>query len=254
MFGIDIFVHAVRMVLGNLGVALRISGVLMGVLFVVTLVFGGGQVAMTGDFGQMARQGAAAAGGGLIVWIVSFLISLWIAVAWHRFILREEEPAGVIPPFNGAAIGSYFVAGLIFAAILFVLAIPIGLMAGIVLFPFAAGGQPGFLGAILFGLVLYLPLAYVGYRISPILPSAALGQRMPLRDAWYATATSGSAFVVLTLVSVLAALLAQAPAGVLGGLLGAIWLFVVQWATILVGASILTTIYGHYVEGRPLNG
>ena len=254
MFGIDIFVHAIRMVVNNIGPALRISGVLMGVLFVVSWVFGGGQVAVGADFGTAARQGAGAAGGALIVGIVSFLISLWVAVAWHRYILREEEPTGILPAFNGAAIGSYFVAGLIFAVILIVLAIPIGLLAGIVLFPFQAGGRPGVFGALLFGLVLYLPLAYVGYRLSPILPSAALGQRMPIKDAWTATGTSGAAFVVLTVVSVLAAVLAQAPAAVLGSFLGGIWLFLVQWATILIGASILTTIYGHYVEGRALNG
>ena len=28
--------------------------------------------------------------------------------------------------------------------------------------------------------------------------------------------------------------------------------FVVQWTSMMVGISILTTIYGHVVEGRPL--
>ena len=30
------------------------------------------------------------------------------------------------------------------------------------------------------------------------------------------------------------------------------WTFVTAWIKTMVGASILTTIYGHYVEGRPL--
>lgn len=249
MFGIAIFAHAIRMVLNNLGPALRISGVLMGVLFVATLALGGGQAAVGGDAGVPVFDGGA-----LILLVLSFLVSIWIGVAWHRYILRDEVPTGLVPGFDGAAIGSYFVAGLILVAILLALAIPLGVLVAVLLIPLSAGGDPGLFVALMFGLLLYLPLAYVGYRISPILPSAALGPRMALKDAWYATGTSGAAFVVLTVASVLASMLAQAPIWVLGGFLGAIWLFVVQWATILIGASILTTIYGHYVEGRPLDG
>ncbi len=256
MFGIEIFVHAVRMVVNDLGTALRISALPMALVLVAAWVFAGGRMVMNEDVGALMRSGQVSGLGAFVLFIVGIVTSLRIAVAWHRFILREEAPTGFVPPFNGGAIGSYLVAGLIFALILILVAIPVSLLAGLVLFPFAAGGggRPGLFGAVLFGLVLYLPVAYVAYRISPILPSAALQQRMPLKDAWYATATSGAAFVVLTVVSVLAALIALAPANLLGAFLGGIWLFVVQWATILVGASILTTIYGHYVEGRALNG
>ena len=255
MFGIDIFVHAVRMVLNNLGPAIRISGALMVVQLVAAWVFAGGYVAMGSDLGTLVNTGRVSGFGAFVMFIVSIVVSLWIAVAWHRFILLEEAPEGVIPAFNGAAIGSYFVACLIFGLILILIAIPVGFLAGLVILPFAmaGGGQPGLVGAFLFGALLYLPLAYVGYRISPILPSAALGERMPLKEAWYATGTSGAAFVVLTVVSVLASLILQWPSGVLGWPIGPVWLFLVQWATVLVGASILTTIFGHYVEKRALN-
>jgi hypothetical protein len=255
MFGIDIFIHAVRMVLNNLPAAIRLSGALMAVQLIVAWVFAGGHVALGSDVGMLVNTGRVSGFGAFVVFVVSFVASLWIAVAWHRFILLEEAPGGVVPPFNGAAFGSYFVAGLIFAAILIAVAIPVSLLAGVLLFPLmmAGSGQPGFFGALLFGALVYLPMAYVGYRISPILPSAAVGARMALKDAWYATGTSGAAFVVLTLVSVLASVIIQAPGGWLGWPLGPIWLFLVQWATVLVGASILTTIYGHYVEKRPLN-
>ena len=254
MFGIRIFLHAVQMVLNNPGPAVRISGVLMAIQFASAWFLGGGTVVATGDVQTLIQTGAATAGGAFVNLVVTLLTSLWIAVAWHRFILREEVPAGPLPAFNGGAIGAYFIAGLIFVLILILVAVPFSLLAGLIVAPFAmAGGQPGLLVGLIAGLILYLPLAYVGYRISPILPSAALQNRMPLRDAWYATATSGAAFVVLTVVSVLAGLLVAAPGAVLGQTLGAVWAFLAQWITVLVGASILTTIYGHYVEGRDLN-
>jgi hypothetical protein len=255
MFGIDIFVHAVRMVVNNLSTAIRISGALMAVQLVVAWVFAGGYVAMGSDVGMLVNTGRVSGFGAFLMFIVSIVTSMWIAVAWHRFILIEEQPGSVIPAFNGAAIGSYFVAGLIFALILILIFIPVAFLVGILAIPLTMSttGQPGLIGAALFGALIYLPLAYIAYRISPILPSAALGERMALKDAWYATGTSGYAFVVLTLVSVLAGVIVQAPASILGWPIGPIWLFLVQWATVMVGASILTTIYGHYVEKRPLD-
>lgn len=255
MFGIDIFVHAVKMVLNNLPSALRISGALMAVQFLVIFGLGAGVVLTGADLENPAAAAAYPFGRALIGMVVMVVTGLWIAVAWHRFILLEESPTGPVPAFNGAAIGSYIVAGIIFALILIVVAIPVSMLAGLLLAPtlVAGGGEPGLLAGLVLIALVYLPVAWVGYRISPILPSAAMGKRMPLKEAWYATGTSGAAFVVLTLVSVFAGYLLNAPAAVLPGVLGQVWAFLANWITVLVGASILTTIYGHYVEGRQLN-
>lgn len=254
MSGLDIFMHAVRMVLNNLSVAIRISAVLMLVQLGTLLLFNTGFLLTGADTTRMIQQGTYPFFGAFVSFLVMIVTGLWIAVAWHRFVLREETPTGPIPPFNGAAIGSYFVAGIIFAVILIVLAIPLGILGGLLVAPlFMSGGQPGLLATLILGLIVYLPLAYVGYRISPILPSAALGARMPVKEAWYKTGTSGAAFVLLTIVSVIAGLLISLPGGYLPSILGTLWAFVAQWLVVMVGASILTTIYGHYVEGRQLN-
>jgi hypothetical protein len=253
MFGVNIFIHAVTMVLNNLATALRISAGPMLLVLVATLVFGTGPDTTTQDPMQM-MQNAGAVMGGLVTTILLLIVSVWVAVAWHRFVLREEVPTGPLPPFNGGAIGSYLWAGIIFGLVLFLVAIPFGLLAGILVAPAVmSGGEPGLFVGLIGFLILYLPLAYVGYRISPILPSAALQARMPLKEAWYATGTSGAAFVALTVVSVLASFVISLPGQVLPSILGVLWAFAVQWLTIMVGASILTTIYGHYVERRPLN-
>jgi hypothetical protein len=253
MFGVNIFIHAVTMVLNNIGTALRISVGPMLLVLVMTLVFGTGVAMSRQDPAQMMQSGGAVFGGFLTL-IVLIIAGVWVAVAWHRFVLREEVPTGPLPPFNGGAIGSYIWAGIIFGLVLFLVAIPFIVIAGILIAPLAMSGQqPGLVAGLIGFLILYLPLAYIGYRISPILPSAALQARMPLKEAWYATGTSGAAFVALTIVSVLASFLIALPGQALPSFLATLWDFAAQWLTIMVGASVLTTIYGHYVEGRPLN-
>lgn len=254
MFGVNIFIHAVMMVFNNLGAALRISAVLMAVQLVLLLALGTGFLITGEDMSEAMMRGEYPFFGAFLTFVAMIVISLWIAVAWHRFILNEEAPTGPVPAFNAGAIWSYFLAGVIFVLILIVVAIPFMILIGLLTAPVVmAGGEPGLIMLVLFGLLVYLPLAYIGYRISPILPSAALQARMPLKEAWYATGTSGASFIVLTVVSVVAGMILNAPAGWLPGILGVIWGFLSNWVTVLVGASILTTIYGHYVQGRPLN-
>lgn len=252
MFGVNIFVHAVTMVLNNLSTALRISVGPMLLVLVMTLVFGTGPAMTPVGSAQTIQPGAVL--GGFLTTIVLIIVSVWVAVAWHRFVLREEVPSGPLPPFNGGAIGAYIWAGIIFGLVLFAVAIPFVIIAGILIAPMAISGrEPGLVAGFIGFLILYLPVAYIGYRISPILPSAALQARIPLKDAWYATGTSGAAFVALTVVSVLAGFLINLPAQILPSFLAVLWGFLAQWLTVMVGASVLTTIYGHYVEGRPLN-
>ena len=254
MFGVNIFIHAVMMVFNNLGAALRISAVLMAVQLVLLLALGTGFLITGEDMSEAMMRGEYPFFGAFLTFVAIAVISLWIAVAWHRFILNEEAPTGPVPAFNAGAIWSYFVAGVIFVLILIVVAIPFMILVGMLTAPMMMSGrEPGLIMLMLFGLLVYLPLAYIGYRISPILPSAALQARMPLKEAWYATGTSGASFIVLTVVSVVAGMILNAPAGWLPGILGVIWGFLSNWVTVLVGASILTTIYGHYVQGRPLN-
>lgn len=259
MKGVDIFLHAVRMVLGNLSVAIRISAVLMVVQLLAVLLLGAGSLFSGEDTTARIEQGTYPLGGAFLGLVVMIVTGLWVAVSWHRFILREEVPAGPLPAFNAGAIGSYFLAGIILGIILVLISVPVAFLAGIILAPFliAGGGEPGILAGFVLFVVVYLPVAYVAYRLSPVLPSAALQARMPLKEAWYATGTSGADFVVLTVVTVVAAWLIQLPAALLAPsapLLAAILGFLANWASVLVGASILTTIYGHYVEKRALAG
>ncbi|KPQ06933.1 MAG: hypothetical protein HLUCCA12_08150 [Rhodobacteraceae bacterium HLUCCA12] len=258
MKGLSILIHAIGMVTGNLGAALRISAVLMAIQFVLAIVLGV-QFLYTGeDTTELMMSGQYPYASTGLMFVIQAVSTLWIAVAWHRFILREEVPGGALPAFNGAAILSYVWAGIIFVLILVVVAIPFGILGGLIAGPLMSTGSTAGLtiGGTLLFLVLWLPVTYVSYRISPILPAAAVQEPIPLKEAWYATGTSGAAFVVLAIVSVLAVWVINLPAFLLAGLsslLAFVWSFAVQWAVLLVGVSVLTTIYGHFVEKRALN-
>ncbi|GAB1378068.1 hypothetical protein [Pararhodobacter aggregans] len=249
MQGLAIFIHAVRMVLGNLGQALRIGGVALAVM-----------VALTLSLGATPEAGAAPSVAAIVLDVARIIVGLWVVVAWHRFILLEEAPGAFLPAWNGAAIWGYFKAGFVLGLIIALLFIPLMLIAGLVVFPLLGAGadaaSPGLVAGLVAFVVTLLPAIYVFYRLSPVLPGAAIERPLTLREAWYQTGTSGAAFITLALASLLAgwALDALIPAlAQVSVPLALIWSAVTQWLVFLVGASILTTLYGHYIEKRELN-
>ena len=255
MLGLQILFHAIRMVLGNPGPAVRISALPMVVVLVLTLAMGGpSAMVIEPDAPQLAGQ----AGGLVLATLLQLAAALWIAVAWHRHVLLEETPEGLVPPFNGGAILSYLWAGIIFSLVLMLVAIPFVMLAAVIVGPIIVADQGLVRGpaALVMLLLVWLPVTFVSYRISPILPSAAIGNRLPLKEAWYATGTGGASFIVLALASVLVVWGLNVPVGLLAHvsvLLAFLWAFAVQWAVTLGAASVLTTIYGHFVEKRELH-
>lgn len=261
MKGIEILIHAIRMVLGNPGAALRISGVLMAVQFVLIVGLGFQQGFIDGAMmsGRLAQHGTTGpTAGGLLLLLVQGASALWIAVAWHRFVLMEEQGGGVLPPFNAGAILSYLWVAILLGLVLILASIPFMALAWVVAAPFMMGMSitAMLLGGLIFVLIVGLPLAYISFRLSPVLPAAAMQQRIPMSEAWYATGTGGAAFVVLALACAVATWIVYLPVGLLYGVsvfLAFLWAFAAQWVILLVGVSLLTTIYGHYVEKRDLN-
>lgn len=261
MKGIGILTHAIGMVLGHFGAAMRISGLLMALQFALVMGLGLQGMFLPTDPAQLRATGPGAAlmpAGAWLLWLVQIFTALWIAVAWHRFILREEAPAGIVPPFRGPQMLRYLGVGLLFGLILLAAAIPLTLLAFMLVGPAAlvATAGPGLWPLAVFLALVWLPLAFIACRLAPILPAAALGERLPLKEAWYRTGTAGFALVVLALASGLLYALASLPLAPLARsapFLGFLWMFALHWASLLVGASVLTTLYGHFMEDRPLN-
>jgi hypothetical protein len=251
------------MVLGNLGTAIRVTIPIL----IYFILFFGGLYAMFGST-QFAADWTPARGWGgsgapppafWLFFVLAFLggviAFLWTATSWHRFILLEEMPGALGPALHPDAIGRYLLRILLIGVILIGLMMGLGIAGAAIGAALSAVLPPAAL-ALLVGLIVYIPIVIIGYRLSPVLPAAATGAPLRLGEAWSATRGASGAILVLAVVSVIAGWALQQPVAVLNAaapLLAVLAAIVVQWITSLVGISILTTLYGHFVERRDLN-
>ena len=273
MKGWDIFRHSVRQVFGNLGGALRVSAVLYLAQIGLTLTMLG--TVMVGDGGLGASQGPGSISAAIAVPVVilTIVIGLWIAVGWHRYVLLIEEPE-LLPKLHLDRVLGYFGKGILIGLVMIIPVVVAAILVGLVL---AAIVSATFKGQVLTvdtviplslqielsltALIIAVPVVAIGLRLSSILPGAALKAGQPLFEGWAATANEMGTFVMLALLSVAGIFLLGLPEMLWGSpahglsLNNApmiIYQVVSQWAQIMVGVSILTTLYGHYIEKRPL--
>lgn len=247
MTGLRIFSHSVFLLNHNFKDAVKISWpLLVMILLRLTLVGSRDLAGGDGDLNSVQI-------GDVLQIVGSAFVGVWVAVAWHRYVLLEEV-AGPLPPFRGRSMLAYFVTFFwIFAAVVIIALLLAFVLVAVV--PM----QPNTVGTIASGMIGVL-VAVLGiwlfYRLSPLLPAAALGETLSIREAWAVTAQISWAVLLAVLIWGLAVLAIGAvvqfvltpisfPIGMLAsGLL--------NWASTMVGISILTTIYGIAVEGREI--
>lgn len=254
MLGLEIFVHSVKMVLRNLKQALQISVVpaIIGGVLVIGLFFLFGIPFEEFDSEATGLPAGVTSGSFvgflLCLMAVVFGVMLWIVVSWHRFVLLEEYPTGLVPTFRFDRVLAYFGRLLMLGVLAVVLMIPASLIMGLLVQGSAAIG-------ILFWVALVIILTIGFYRASPILPGAAIGKPIKLSEAWQATSGASGAIVLLVILSALFQILIQLLASLLLfipiiGMLTV--LFVSMLIVPLINVSILTTIYGVFIEKREL--
>lgn len=242
----SMFAHSVRLVLNNLDIALRISLVLYAVQVasqIYSFSAGGGETVRGPDGNLYPMYSVGETFMIMILGIASLCASLWIAVAWHRFVLLGEEPRGWVPQWPGGSILGY-----LWRSVL------LGLSVGLVLVPVITVGI--FLGPILMLALAVGVGAYLFFRLSPILPAIAVGHEMSFREAWGKTAGESGTLVGLAGLMILASLIMQIPTMVSGdpnSLVSLVYTIVVNWIATMIGISLLTTVYGHCVEGRGID-
>lgn len=250
MKGWQLFAHSVRQVFGNFGAAVRISFAPM--LIQTTILVAFGFFAMR----NVAAPSVAFGVGFFSAMVVAFIATLWIAVAWHRFVLLNEAPQGLLPAFKGDRVMAYFLRTLAYLGISLVFGFIFG-------FVFSAlGAMMRFesqSSAILFlavvGLIIGVPALALSFRLSSGLPGAALGAEGDFTVGWRATNGATGDIIVMTIIVVAVSLVLQFIGGFAFSRLAifaAVWDILLSWVSTMVGVSILTTLYGHYVEKRPL--
>ncbi|QFS84687.1 hypothetical protein FIU97_18155 [Roseivivax sp. THAF40] len=241
----DIFSHSVRLVWRNRWDALRISGALYAAYAVVQVIFLGSGTSPNGVEGDVTQMAPEELSTLFFAVLLQSVVTLWIAVAWHRFVLLEEYPAGWLPQFHGGAIFNYF-----WRSVAIVLAITLAIMVPVTLLVAIAPILSVFAGFA----ALFLAIV-MGFRLAPALPAAAMGQPVGFRDVWSATEGQTGTAIALAFIGVFAAFVIQLPVFVVSAIspdLGNVLFIVLNWFVTLVSASILTTLFGHYVQGRPI--
>lgn len=241
--------HTFSLTFNNLGPALRITWAWIAVLIVVIGLMA--LVIVAAGFEGGSPPGVLFVA---LVFIIFFVLALVatasIAVAWHRYILLDEGGGtgfnlrldGTVWRYVGNALGITVSAMLAFA-------IPAALLLMISEYMFVA---------IIPGIILLAPFMY---RLFIKLPAIALERRdFGFHDAYDASAGNYWQFVGLavayTLLSIGLNLLIGLVSfvGLLFGPLGVVVQVIgtaaAQWIGIIFGISLLTTLYGFFVEGR----
>ena len=251
MKGWEIFAHSVRLVFSNIDAALKISLLPYAISALAFLFLGLPAMAVLEDGSTAALMAADSSVwfGQLVYFLVSIITALWIAVSWHRYVLVEEYPDSWIPKFHGSAMGAYFVRGFLIGLLIFGIVIVASLLVGLLTF------WMGPLGAGITGLVAIATASYIFYRLCPILPAAAVGKPMKFGEAWKATDGTGATIAVLVLLVIVASVIIQLPTtfGGANSLFGIAYSLIVNWLSMLIGVSVLTTFYGHFIEGRAID-
>lgn len=251
MKGWEIFVHSVRLVFTNLDAALKLSLVPYAISMVAFVYFGADAAAVveSGSMAAYLNTAPEIAFNYVAYGIISGVVTLWIAVAWHRYVLLEEYPSGWLPTFHGLNVLRYFVKGfLIGLCVVGVVIITLFVMSLLL-------GWTGNFGAFLIGFSLVGIGSYLFYRLCPALPAAAVGQSMSLSEAWEATKNQDQTIGILVLLVIFFSYFIQLPGKILepSSVVATSLSLLIGWFSMMIGSSVLTTFYGHFVEGRDID-
>jgi hypothetical protein len=192
-----------------------------------------------------------------VVTLVTFVIGLWAAAAWHRFVLLGERPRAFWPVVPWPAFAAFLRRGLVVGFLVLVIIFAASFVYGVVLgFASAASKRPPGILAHAIGLVLALPILVLSLRLAVALPGAAVQAPHSVGGIW--GHISDRFFTLLGLLVVLVGLRYLVGEGLSAfGLtpvtsFGFLVVAVMESLQVILSLSIVTTLYGRYIEGRPL--
>jgi hypothetical protein len=194
----------------------------------------------------------------LLIALITLLAFAAIAVNWHRYILLDEVPRGReifrLDEKTWRYFGNLLLISLAALTAGTVIALPIGF----------AGAMLGAIDAfvILIIIVVIPVIGLLAMRMGVKLPAVALGRNdFLMRDAWSVTAGNNLPILLIFLFELIVALgaglalgalalAANAIHGVLGIAVGFMLQLVVNWVFTIFSITVLTSLYGFFVESR----
>ena len=185
----------------------------------------------------------------VILSILSIVTMLWISVAWHRYILLKQAPRAFIPEF-------YFKPTLVYfqKSVLMVLLASLPMLLLFLPYWMYQDAYPyTLIGVLVLSFLLLVPFcATILFRLTPLLSAAALGHDLGLKAAW--TVTRGQTLTLFFLFAPpFGAFVFFAQLNQEVTLLSLLQETVLGWVGVMLWTSLVTTVYGHYVEKRSLN-
>ncbi len=257
---LQILTHSFRLITQNFGTVMQIALVPWLVVKVALYSFNYAHFGKLIPLPHEAQNPAVISGGylagSLLISLATIVVMIWIIVGWHRFILLDERPNGFAPKWYGDRNLGYFGRAILVALTLLVpLALLIALLfavLGVRAFAFGVTGPNPV--AYIFGVfVAGLVISYLSLRVSLVLPAAAIGEPLKIRESWQATAKIGGTIFGVSVVLVLASTTIAVVQQILtGSVLVALASTALLGLLSLFGISVLTTLFGHLIEGREL--
>lgn len=177
-----------------------------------------------------------------------------MAVLWHRHVLLNgAEQRQELRPTPKIFFG-YVGRAIMVAIAQLIAAIPVAFGMGVLGIPFVNADGTG-AGVTVIGLLGGMIFIWIALRYSVVLPAAALGQHMRIRDSWSKTkvvsgplwGVAGLLIGLNTLVFILTDALVPNVGVTAAAVQAAVFI-----AEGLVFVSVLTTLYGHLIEKRSL--
>jgi hypothetical protein len=83
-----------------------------------------------------------------------------------------------------------------------------------------------------------------------------MGNRLTLSETWDATKGESATILTLAMIVVGASIVIQLPSWFNedpSSIINLVYSIVVNWFATIIGISVLTTLYGHFVEKRPID-
>lgn len=233
--------HSVLQLAGNLRAALILSVLPTAAVVVAGTLWYTVMRAMRGADGTTALAIAVH----LAMAVVLLMAFVSLATSWHRFVLLEEAPRLLRP--IGPSERRYLGASLRLALIGVLIAIP-ALFIGAALI---AALSHDVWGRMIVNLIFGFAFTVLGLRLGTGLAGAATGAPRPLTTGWRATR---GRLGTLVLLAVFGQLMqgALSLSALLPGLIGVVASIVVAWFETMLSLSQITTLWGHFVEGRAL--
>ena len=247
--GWRIFTHSITMIFNNFSAAVRISGLLWVVTFGISRMF------TTANVGSIGTGQPSFANGGIaiITLIVTSIAAAWIAVGWHRFILKSEYPGTWIPTMRRTIVLRYIWTGFLLGLLLVAVLVPVAIVSVLFVTLLKSSGM-----AVL-PILSVLLASYVIYRLSLVLPAVAIDDHdnmektLTFKESWRATAGISGALLLLVIVTVVPfGLFEFVSSNLEFKFLALIWDFCAGWLQMMISISVLTTLYGLLIEKREL--